>query len=536
MTGIGANFADHLDRAAAQWAQRDAVVFNDGRMSFRDVADGSRNVAASLLKLGVKKGDRVGIWLENGVPWVLSYWALARLGAIAVPFNTRWTASESRGVLRQIGLTAMVVGDCFRKVSFLELLAEATDGEASLLSLVITTAKEPPGGFSNFSDLTAQADAASLAQVAYAQGQVTRDDVAQVQFTSGSTAFPKGAILRQGPMLDYVYGYGLRMGITSEDRLLCQMPFFHIAGINHAMLVPPVLGATLITADTFDPALAIRQIEQEDCTTMGAVSTMYFMMADQPGVDRQVFRRIRKAWCLGSAQAVRRVHELTGIDGLVSLYGCTEMSGGTTCGDVTDPLELRLSNVGRPLPYVQTKIVDKDTGAPLPIGKTGEICHRSASLMSGYYALEVNQCAIDSDGWLHTGDLGALDDDGYLTYHGRHKDMLKVGGENVACPEVEDVLSIHPAVRLAAVVGMPDARLEEVPVAFVELKSASGASETDLIAHCARLLARFKVPRRIVVLEALPTTGSNKLDKTALKARAQQLGNAVEKSAIGEMG
>ncbi len=528
-------FADYLDRAASRWPERDAVVIGDSRLSFRDISERSRNLAAGFQALGVKKGERVGVWLENSDPWVLSFWALTRIGAILVPFSTRWTASEARGVLRQSGLSAMVVGDRFRKVDFLKLLAEATDGEPSLLPRVITTAAVPPRGFFGFAELAAEAGAGALALLAPAQAELTRHDVALVQFTSGSTAFPKGAILRQGPMLDYVHAYGLRMGITSDDRLLCHMPFFHIAGINHGLLVPTVLGATLVTADSFDPALAVRQIEQETCTGIGAVATMYFMMADQPGVDRQAFRRIRKAWCQGSAQAVHRVHELTGIDSLVSLYGCTEMSGGTTFGDIRDPLEVRLANVGRPLPNMETKIIDTATGLPLPTGAAGEICHRSSNVMSGYFGLDRSQSDIDAEGWLHTGDLGAFDEDGYLTFHGRHKDMLKVGGENVACPEVEDILLMHPAVKLAAVVGMPHQRLEEVPIAFVELRAEIGAGEAELVAHCARHLASFKVPRRVVVTQSLPMTGSNKLDKPALKARAGQMVSPVETPTNGTM-
>jgi acyl-CoA synthetase (AMP-forming)/AMP-acid ligase II len=528
MNDAAKSFADYLDAAAALWPQRDAIVFRSSRLSFGDISEKSRRVAAGLAALGVKKGDRVGLWLENGEPWVLSFWALARLGAIVVPLSTRWTATEARGVLRQVGLTAMVVGGRFRKIDFLALLAEAMHGESTLVPTIVTTAVTSPRGCVQFAELATEASPAALARVASAQAQVTQDDIAQVQFTSGSTAFPKGAMLRQGPMLAYVHAYGERMGLASDDRLLCQMPFFHIAGINHAMLVPPVVGSAIVSADVFDPALAIRQIEEESCTAIGAVATMYFMMADQPGVDRTTFRRVGKAWCLGSPQAVRRVHELTGIDGLVSLYGCTEMSGSTTFGDLRDPLDVRLANVGRSLPGFETRIVDPATGVSLAQGLVGEICHRSASLMSGYFGLDRSEWNVDPDGWLHTGDLGVLDANGYLTYHGRHKDMLKIGGENVACPEVEDILLMHPAVRLAAVVGIPHERLEEVPVAFVELRSEPCSGEAELLAHCARHLASFKVPRRIVIVDALPMTGSNKLDKPALKLRAREMDWAVE--------
>lgn len=516
-------FAGCLDAAADRWPGREAVVVGPHRLTFAALAEESRVLAAGWLRLGVGRGDRVGLWLENGPAWVLAFFALARLGAVVVPCSTRWTAHELGGVLRQAKPRALLIGDRFRRVEFASRLAEIEEAPADMR--VVSVAGRPPSGAVPLESLRGPApSAAERRRLADLEAAGDAGDVAVVQFTSGSTAFPKGAMLRQGAMIGYVRDYGRRLGVTPDDRVLCQLPFFHIGGLNHGLLVPAVQGATIVTAEAFDPEVALAQMEQEACTVFGGVASMYFMLADHAADPQRAFAGIEKAWILGSAQAARRAQELTAVRGLVSLYGATELSGGTTFGDVRDPLERRLSSAGRSLPGVETRIVDPATGEPCPPGVAGEIRQRTARRMNGYHGVPPESWGFDDEGWYRTGDLGSLDAEGYLAYEGRLKDMLKVGGENVACPEVEDVLTTHPDVTLAAVVGVDDDRLVEVPVAFVVPRRGGTVSAEALTAHCARFLAAFKVPRRVLLLDALPMTASGKVEKAALRALVREAG------------
>lgn len=509
-------FAACLEDAASRWHERDALVVGGQRVTFGALAGRSRALAAGWLALGVRHGDRVGVLLENSVRWAEAFWSLARIGAVVVPLNTRWTQDELRFVLSQAELRAVLVGGRFRRLEFAEMLSAVMASLTSPPPIVVHAGAAPTGAVS-FAALAELGEAGAVEQ---AHAAVHGEDIAVIQFTSGSTAFPKGAMLRQAAMLEYVRDYGTALGVVPEDRVLCPMPFFHIAGLNHVLLVPAVQGATVITADGFDPETALRDLQAERCTVFGGVSTMYLRMADRASDPVAAFSGVEKSWFQGSSRLARMVYDRTGVRGMTTHYGVSEMSGATTFGDVRDPLETRLGNAGRVMPGVETRIVDPATGTDASPGTIGEIWHRGRRLMAGYFGLDRSAWNIDEQGWFHTGDLGALDAHGYLTFHGRLKDMLKVGGENVACAEVEEALLGHPAVRLAALIGVPDDQLEEVPIAFVELRENIGATPTALIEHCARSLARFKVPRRVIVVEALPMTASNKIHKPGLRALA----------------
>lgn len=515
-------FAGCLDAAAAAAPDREALVIGRARLTFGGLADRSMCMAAAWQELGVGRGDRVGLWLENSPQWAVAFWALARIGAIVVPLNTRWTDEEMRGVLAQAQLRAILVGDRFRKIDFparIGSILAATDGTAPT---VISTSSRPLPGIVGVSSVASRSvDAAARKRVASAQAAVAGSDIGIIQFTSGSTAFPKGAMLRQAAMLEYVRDYGPRLGMAPSDRVLCHMPFFHIAGINHVLLVPVVQGATVVTAEGFDPVVALGHLSAEHCTTFGGVATMCFVLTEQAASEAErLFAGIEKAWVLGTPNACRKIHALTGLRNMVSLYGATELSGSTTFGDIRDPLHVRLANAGRALPGIETRIVDVETGAPAAPGVTGEIWHRGRRMMAGYFGLGRSEWNIDDEGWFHTGDLGAFDAEGYLTFSGRQKEMLKVGGENVSCLEVEDALMSHPAVKLAAAVGINDERLEEVPVAFVELRAGATAGAEQLIEHAARHLSSFKVPRRVFLVREWPMTASNKIQKNVLRSRA----------------
>jgi acyl-CoA synthetase (AMP-forming)/AMP-acid ligase II len=509
-------FAACLDDAASRWQGREALVIGDQHVTFAGLAQRSRALAGGWLALGVARGDRVGLLLENSVAWADAFWSLARIGAVVVPLNTRWTKDELRFVLAQAELRAVLVGDRFRGLDFSQMLSAALEGVPGKRPIVVQTGGVAEGAVS----LAALAGLGEVRGVEAAQAAVRGEDVAVIQFTSGSTAFPKGAMLRQAAMIEYVRDYGTALGVVPEDRVLCPMPFFHIAGLNHVLLVPAVQGATIVAAERFDPDTALRDLLTERCTVFGGVSTMYLRMADRATDPVAAFRGIEKSWFQGSSRLAHMVYDRIGVRGMTTHYGVSEMSGATTFGDVRDPLETRLGNAGRVMPGVETRIVDPATGADAAPGAIGEIWHRGRRLMAGYFGLERSAWNIDEQGWFHTGDLGAIDAEGYLTFHGRLKDMLKVGGENVACAEVEEALLSHPAVRLAALIGVPDDQLEEVPIAFVELRDGAAAAAAALIEHCARSLARFKVPRRIIVLDALPMTGSDKIHKPGLRALA----------------
>jgi fatty-acyl-CoA synthase len=516
--------AEVLNAAAQDVPDQEAFLIEGERVTYGALWDRVRVVAANLKRLGVRPGDHIGLCLPNSVDWVTVWYAAATLGAVTVPVNTRFKAEEIRYCLTQSDTRLLVTVDRFLKIDFLGMLRaiepaldRSLPGEAlPLLHTVVVLGDDVPAGALPGSALFAPA--ATLPD-ATSEG-VAPDDVLLVQYTSGSTAFPKGVMLSHDNMLRDAASVGERMGLRRDDRYFYARPFYHVAGTTLALLNSLQARCTLVAVETFDPAKSLALMEAERCTVIGGNDTIYLMLMNHPDFGRRRFR-LRVGWVAGSPSVSLQIIERFGMSSLCSAYGLSESSPNVWMAHHDDAQDKRVAGLAHPLPGLEVRLIDPATGQP---GNPGEILVRGWSVMKGYYGMpEQTAAAIDADGWLHTGDLGITDGEGRYGFAARLKDVFRVGGENVAPAEVEDVLHRHPAVRQAQVVGVPHERLGEVGAAFVVLNEGCTATEEELIAWCRERCANFRVPRHVRVIdtfEPIGMTGSGKVQKVKLRAHA----------------
>ncbi|WP_113701825.1 AMP-binding protein [Nonomuraea lactucae] len=518
---------DALRRAAAIGPDVEAVVTTRGRITYAELADEVARVRAALAAAGVGHGDHVAVCLGNGPQWVSLFLAIGSLGAVTVPVNTRFRAAEVVHVLRQSRATLLFVADRFLRVDFVRMLREVCPGvdhalpDPALPDLrsVIVTGEDVPGAARSWQDFLA----AARHRVA---PSCSPEDVLLIQYTSGTTSTPKGVLLTHRGMCADAFFSGGRMGLRPADRYHSARPFFHAAGSTLSVLSCLQHVATLVTMDRFEPGEALRLMEEERCTHFSGNDTIALMLLNHP--DRRGRRlALRGAWVAASPTIVQRVIDELGARECVTGYGLSEASPNVAQSCWWEPEEVRVTARMRPQPGVEVRIRDRQTGADLPPGHIGEILVRGWNVMLGYFDRpEETADALSADGWLSTGDLGRLDDSGRLEFVERAKDLIRVGGENVAPAEVEDILHRHPEIRQAAVVGVPDERLIEVPFAFVVLNQDCRAEPDDLLAWARRHMAGFKVPRYLRIVEdfeGFGMTASSKVQKRQLASYAERL-------------
>ena len=527
--------------AAARWPDREALVFGDRRWTFAEVEAEVDRAARALVALGVAPGDKVALWLMNRPEWIFLLFAIIRVGAVLVPLNTRFREDDVRFVVGHANATTLIQSDRSGPVDFLaqtrnvlpglgaHAAGDPADAAFPDLRRVITVGNAPSDGVLWWEDCLARADEVPAAAITARAAAVGPDDTALIIYTSGTTGFPKGAMHGHRCIRAKV-DRAQRLGITADDVFLCYLPLFHLYGLADLALMFPVTGSRLVLTEGFDPEESVRLIERERVTMVHGFDVHYQGLMDaRDRLDADV-----SSLRLGSIPAgaedtlpvVRRI--LREFCPVVSAYGLTE---GWCCAAIGFPdgsEEQRTSTSGFPMPGYEFRVIDPDTGADRPTGEPGEILLRSYLVTQGYYREpELTALAIDADGWLHTGDLGTLRTDGHVRYLGRFKDMLKVGGENVSPLEVEGyLLERHPLLQIA-IVGYPDARLDEVPVAFAvpapECVLGEAELEAAIIASCRGRLASFKIPRRVLVVPALPMTASGKVQKHLLRDLALEL-------------
>lgn len=518
-----------LAAAARSCPSRELLVVDDARYSYREILDLSQGLASALVREGVGRGDIIAFWLLNSLEWVVSFFAAARIGAVSVGLNTRLREDEIAYLLAQSQAKALVVSHRPGGVDFVELtyrlLPELRAGESAVCSdrfpslrTIICTDPSPRPGMLVWPEL-----AKPLPQASVPARPASPDDLALIQYTSGSTARPKGALLTHAALTRDARYFGDRMSITAEDRFFSGNPCFHVAAVVASLLNVVTHRATYVTMAHYEAGAALALLEREQCTARNGMDTMFQREMSHPDfVHRQLV--LRKGTMMGAGTVFRLAHDRLGMTGVISQYSLSEASCNATSTKATDPLDLRATTVGRPLPGVELRLADPTTGAALPAGAVGEILLRGWNVMRGYHRdAQATAQAIDAEGWLHTGDLGSLDPGGNLAFVGRLKDVVRVGGENVAAAEVENFLLTHPAVKVVQVVAAPDGDLGEVPVAFVELQPDAECMADDLLAYCQGRLARFKVPRAIGFVTEWPVTGSGKIRKPDLMAQAAAL-------------
>lgn len=520
-----------LAARAGKRGDAEALVTNRARLSYAALYAEARRTARAMLGLGLRRGDFVGILLGNDDKWVTTFYAAALIGAVTVPVNTRFKAAELAFCLKQADVKALFMADRFLKIDFMSFLREAEPtvdsalpGEAlPLLRHVVVAGENVPGAALGWDDFLARGETVADAALDAAVAAVRADDILLIQFTSGTTAYPKGVMLTHDNMLRNAWAAGTRVGIRSDDRYFNCRPFFHVAGSTLSLLAALVAGACLVTLPTFEADAALRMLEAERCTLTSGNDTLFQMLMGHADFDRSRLV-LRGGWAAAGPETMRHIAEAMGAREICWAYGLSEASPNVVMSDYRDPLDLRLACRARPHDGVEVRVADSQSEAALPSGESGEIQVRGWNVMRGYYNNpEANAKAFTSDGWLRTGDLGVLTPDGYLRMVGRIKDVFRVGGENVAPAEVEEVLLAHPAVETAQVVGVPDTRLGEVPAAFVTVKDGVAVDDGELIAWVKARCANFRVPRylRIVAdFDSIGMTASGKVQKTKLREHA----------------
>lgn len=520
-----------LARQARERPDHLAIVTPNERVTWKALADDVLRHAAALQRLGIARGAKVGVLMPNGYAWAVWAYAAASVGAVVVPVNTRFRQAELAYQLKASDTELLVLVPSIGEVDFLAMVEALVPGlrpnapgtwhsEAlpRLRHVVVEGADTGLAGALVAATVAPVADRDAVARVREAGAAIGPDDPVVIQYTSGTTAFPKGAMLSHQGTLRNAQNVNARMHVGPDDRIFVPGPFFHVGGSTLGMLLGLVSGATIYALPRFDPAVVLGIIERERITVYSGVDSLFLTLYKHPQFRREALATVRKGWIASSPDIVRMVHRDMGLTGIANVFGISEASPNITIGDLDEPPELRAATCGLPHPGCEVKVIDPATGNAVPAGQSGEICFRGYSLMLGYYNNPVETAkAIDADGWLHTGDRGVLRASGHLEYHGRIKDMLRVGGENLAPAEVEEVLCTHPKVRQAAVVGLPDERMVEVPAAVIELKDGATCTAEEITAWCKERLAPFKVPRVVAFVDQMPMTGSGKIQKFRMR-------------------
>jgi len=519
--------AETLAATADAHAQDEALVISGRRLTWAELRDNVREVAQGLRALGISRGDHVAVCMGNSLEWVIFFYAAASIGAVTVPVNTRFKADEMLYCLKQADVKLLFITDRFLKINFIDMLRgicpaldqKLPDAALPLLQTVVVLGKDVPAGAIGFADLLSQGAACEKPW----PPAVSADDVLLMQFTSGTTSYPKGVMLTHDNMLRNAAYVAARFNLKARDRYYSARPFYHVAGTTLSLLAALTTGACLLSSPSFEPEEALATMWSEECTHTSGNDTMFLMMLNHPNFDKYPLQ-LRNGWASAGPEVSRKVIDTMGMKGLVQAYGLSEASPNVCMSHYDDDIEKRIDGWAHILDDVEVRLVDPENGAVMPAGKSGEIQVRGWSVMKGYYKMpEQTAKAITPDGWLHTGDLGIMDDDGRLKFLTRIKDVFRVGGENVAPAEVEDVLHRHPKIKQAQVIGVPDPRLVEVPAAYVILREGERASPQEIISWSKEKLANFRVPRYVQFVdsfEKIGMTGSSKIQKNKLRAQA----------------
>ncbi len=520
---------DVLAARAAERPHAEALVTATARWTWADLARAVRRRAGAMLALGLGRGDRVAVLMPNTEEWVATFLAAAAIGAVTVPVNTRFRAAEIADALGRARCRAVFAADRFRSQDFSALLREAEPAldralpgmslpelrHAVVVGEDVPAAAMPHARFLALSVPDRELEAAVAA--------VSAEDPLLIQFTSGTTARPKGAVLTHHSMLRNAACAAARIGVVPEDRYLNCRPFFHVAGSTLTLLVCLSTGACLVTPPAFAAPDAARLLAEEGCTLTSGNDTIFQMLMSEPTLDRARLR-LRGGWAAAGPVTMRRIMAELGAASVCNAYGLSEASPNVGMSDAADAPEDRAEGWLLPHDGLEVRIADPGTGAPRPAGEPGEIRVRGWSLMRGYDADPENTAkAVAPDGWLRTGDLGVADARGRFRMAGRLKDVFRVGGENVAPAEVEEALQAHPDVAVAQVVGVPDARLGEVPAAFVLPRAGASPDPAAVLDWLRPRVAGFRLPRHLWVVEgfeAIGMTASGKVQKVRLREEA----------------
>jgi len=517
------------ERAARQWGAREALAFQGRRWSFAEVDARVDALAKGLLELGIGPGDKVALWMVNRPEWVDAMFAVMKIGAVLVPMNTRFRTEDMAYVLAQSDASVVLLAERSGPVDYLGMMREVApalgarpDPRFPCLRHVVVRSESAPAGATGWSALLERGAAVAPERLRERAARVDPDDIAFMFYTSGTTGFPKGAVHRHR-MVRNAWDHGDRMGLTPADVILMYLPLFHAFGFIEGPLMSMVRGARQVLSETFDGDACLDLIESERATIIHGFDTHYQELLEAQGRRPRDVSSVRTGICgtgmSSSIPIARRARQTFG--NLMTGFGMSEVGIGVTFSFLDSTEEQCVEANGYPGSGYEVRIVDPETGKDQPVSVPGEILVRGYIVTPGYYKRpEETARAIDADGWFHTGDMGLMRPDGHMRFLGRYKDMLKVGGENVDPMETEGLLLEHPAVQQVAVVGLPDERLGEVAVAYVERRQGFPLEADEVMGHCKGKIASFKLPRHVVFVEAFPMTESGKIRKAELREDA----------------
>lgn len=539
---LDATIPELLQDAIARHGDRDALIFPEQglRLSYAEFGQAVDRLATGLLDLGTGPGDRVGIWSPNRPEWVLTQFATARIGAILVNVNPAYRVGELEYALRHVGVRCLILADRFKSSDYVGMITQLAPELSDALPGALMSERLPDlrivirmgedrdiAGIMNFAQIAkTRADTARLDRITR---RLSQNDPINIQFTSGTTGLPKGATLSHRNIVNNGHFVTARMRFTQDDRLCIPVPLYHCFGMVMGVLGSVSKGAAMIfPGEGFDPRQVLDAVTAEGCTALYGVPTMFSTILDAEGFDGYDLSRLRTGIMAGAPcpiEVMKRVVERMHMDEVTIAYGMTETSPVSFQSMTDDPIDKRVTTVGRIHPHLEVKLTDAE-GRIVPVGETGQLCTRGYSVMKGYWGEPAKTAeAIDEDGWMQTGDLATLDDEGYCNIVGRVKDMLIRGGENIYPREIEEYLFQHPAVQLVQVFGVPDEKFGEEVCAWIVLKPGSSADEDDIRGFARSLMAHYKVPRYVRFKDELPMTVTGKAQKFVMRdAMIEELG------------
>jgi acyl-CoA synthetase (AMP-forming)/AMP-acid ligase II len=510
-----------LRAAAEQFGAEEAIVDSRRRLSFTDVSELVGEVERALIASGISPGDRVGIWAPNSADWIIASFAIYGVGAVLVPINTRFKAEEAADVLRTAEVDLLFTVTDFLDADYVGFL-RTMEGIDQLGETVILSGSTP-AGTTAWEDFLLRSSSVEPVEARDREAGVHPDDPSDIIFTSGTTGRPKGAVLRHGASVGTYVQWSTGVGVQRGDRMLVVYPFFHTAGLKSGVLACFIRGATIVPHPVFDVTAVVAKIAAEKITVLPGPPSVFQSLLDHPefgDFDLSSLRLSVTGAAVVPVELIARMRSQLALDSVITAYGLTETHGTATICEQTDTVETIATTVGHPLSGLELRIEDDD-GQEVPVGTPGEVLIRGFNLMTKYFhAPQATAIAIDGEGWLHTGDVGIVGDDGYLRIIDRKKDIVIVGGFNVSPAEVESIILRRPDIAQAAVVGVPDARLGEVTVGFLVPASGHEPEAAELITWCRAQMANYKAPRVVHLVERLPTNPSGKVLKQELRERA----------------